>query len=63
MIVSIKPERATRSDALSAYVDYGFYTLRQHQEDLKRIRREEWIAMMAAVRSSQYRHQLFYETC
>ena len=57
MIVSIKPERVTRSDALSACVDYGFYTLRQHQEDLKRIRREEWIAMMAAVRSSQYRHQ------
>ena len=57
MIVSIKPERVTRSDALSAYVDYEFYTLRQHQEDLKRIRREEWIAMMAAVRSNQYRHQ------
>ncbi len=57
MIVSIKPERVTRSEALSAYVDYEFYTLRQHQEDLKRIRREEWIAMMAAVRSNQYRHQ------
>ena len=57
MIVSIKPERATRSDALSVCVDYEFYTLRQHQEDLKRIRREEWIAMMAAVRSNQYRHQ------
>ena len=57
MIVSIKPERATRSDALSACVDYEFYTLRQHQEDLKRIRREEWIAMMTAVRSNQYRYQ------
>lgn len=57
MIVSINPERATRSDALSACVDYEFYTLRQHQEDLKRIRREEWIVMMAAVRSNQYRHQ------
>ena len=57
MIVSIKPERVTRSEALSAYVDYEFYTLSQHQEDLKRIRREEWIAMMAAVRSNQYRHQ------
>ena len=57
MIVPIKPERVTRSEALSAYVDYAFYTLRQHQEDLQRIRREEWIAMMAAVRSNQYRHQ------
>lgn len=57
MIVSIKPERITRSEALSAYIDYEFYTLRQHQEDLQRIRREEWIAMMAAVRSNQYRHQ------
>ena len=57
MIVSINPERATRSDALSACFDYEFYTLRQHQEDLQRIRREEWIAMMAAVRSNQYRHQ------
>ena len=57
MIVPIKPERITRREALSAYVDYEFYTLRQHQEDLQRIRREEWIAMMAAVRSNQYRHQ------
>lgn len=57
MIVSITPERVTRSEALSAYIDYEFYTLRQHQEDLQRIRREEWIAMMAAVRSNQYRHQ------
>ena len=32
MIVSIKPERATRSEALSAYVDYEFYTLRQHDK-------------------------------
>lgn len=60
MIVSIKPERVTRSDALSAYVDYEFYTLRQHQEDLQRIRREEWMAMMAAVYSEMYqRHQSF----
>ena len=58
MIVSIKPERATRSDALTACVDYKFYTLREHQEDLQRIRREEWMAMMATVRSEMYqRHQ------
>ena len=58
MIVSIKPESVTRSDALSAYVDYEFYTLRQHQEDLQRIRREEWMAMMATVRSEIYQcHQ------
>ena len=57
MIVSIKPERVTRSDTLSACVDYEFYTLRQHQEDLQRIRREEWIAMMAAVYTNQYCHQ------
>lgn len=40
MIVSIKPERVTRSDALSAYVDYEHYTLRQHQENLQRIERD-----------------------
>lgn len=58
MIVSIKPERVTRSDALSAYVDYEFYTLRQHQEYLQKIRREEWTAMVAAVYSEMYhRHQ------
>lgn len=49
--------QARESYALSACVDYEFYTLRQHQEDLQRIRCEEWIAMMAAVRSNQYRHQ------
>ena len=54
MIVSIKPERVTRSDTLSAYVDYEFYTLRQHQEDLQKIRREEWMAMMATVRSDKH---------
>ena len=43
MIVSIKPERATRSDALSACVDYKFYTLREHQEDLQRIMHREQI--------------------
>jgi len=58
MIVSITPERVTRSEALSANVDYEFYTLRQHQEDLQKIRREEWMAMMATVRSEMYqRHQ------
>ena len=55
MIVSIKPERVTRSEALFANVDYEFYTLRQHQEDLQRIRREEWMAMMATVRSEMYK--------
>ena len=43
MIVPIKPERITRSDALSAYVDYAFYTLRLHQEDLQRIMHQEQI--------------------
>lgn len=43
MIVPIKPEKVTRSDALSAYVDYAFYTLRQHQEDLHRIMYQEQI--------------------
>ena len=55
MIVSITPERVTRSDTLSANVDYAFYTLRQHQEDLRRIRREEWMVMMATVRSEMYK--------
>ena len=53
MIVSITPERVTRSEALSANVDYAFYTLRQHQEDL-----QKWMAMMATVRSEIYQcHQ------
>ncbi len=43
MIVSIKPERVTRSDVLSAYVDYEFYSLSQHQEDLQRIMHREQI--------------------
>ena len=56
MIVSIKPERATRSEALSAYVDYEFYTLRQHQEDLKRIRHQEQIrSAIDSTMPSQYR--------
>ena len=55
MIVSIKPERATRSDALSAYVDYEFYTLRQHQEDLQRIRHQEQIrSAIDSTLPSQY---------
>lgn len=44
MIVPIKPEKVTRSDALSAYVDYEFYTLCQHQEDLQRIMHQEQIS-------------------
>ena len=55
MIVSIKPERATRSEALSACVDYEFYTLRQHQEDLKRIRHQEQIrSAIDSTMPSQY---------
>ena len=55
MIVSIKPERATRSDALSAYVDYEFYTLRQHQEDLQRIIHQEQIrSAIDSTLPSQY---------
>ena len=55
MIVSIKPERVTRSEALSAYVDYEFYTLRQHQEDLKRImHQEQFRSVIDSTLPSQY---------
>ena len=55
MIVSIKPERATRSDALSACVDYKFYTLREHQEDLQRIMHREQIkSVIDSTLPSQY---------
>ena len=55
MILSIKPEGVTRSDALSAYVDYEFYTLRQHQEDLQRIMRREQIrSAIDSTMPSQY---------
>ena len=56
MIVSIKPERVTRSNALSAYVDYVFYTLRQHQENLQRIMHQEQIrSAIDSTMPSQYR--------
>ena len=55
MIVSIKPKRVTRSDALSAYVDYEFYTLCQHQEDLQRIMHREQIrSAIDSTLPSQY---------
>ncbi len=56
MIVSINPQKVMRSDALSAYVDYEFYTLRQHTEDLQRIRRKELVAMMVSTDSNKFHH-------
>ena len=55
MIVTIKPEKVTRSNVLSAYVDYAFYTLRQHQEDLQRIMHQEQIrSAIDSTLPSQY---------
>ena len=55
MTIPIKPERVTRSDALSAYVDYKFYTLCQHQEDLQRIMHREQIrSAIDSTLPSQY---------
>ena len=53
---SIMPQKVTRSDALSAYVDYEFYTLRQHQDDLQRIMHRDQIrSAIDSTMPSQYR--------
>ena len=46
IVLSVTPQIVTRSDALSAYVDYEFYTLRQHTEDMHRIVHEDLITAL-----------------
>ena len=46
IVSSLTPQIVTRSDALSAYVDYAFYSLRQHTEDLQKIRNKDLITAL-----------------